>query len=96
MSGEAGAAKVIALNSTVEAPSGMSRSGGSVGVVGMRITSAWLRQTLQPLLGMARISSPILASSLVMREAISKRSLIAGDNASAWASAKGISVDCSS
>src|SRR5512145_1948079 len=74
--------KVIALNSTVEAPSGMSRSGGRVGVVGMRIIVPGLARPCSRSLAAARISSPILASSLVMREAISKRSLIAGDNAS--------------
>src|SRR6516165_6518983 len=54
---------------------------------------AWLRQIKQPRLGLDAISRARFASSGVMRAAISKRSLMAGDSPSAWERANGISVD---
>src|SRR6478736_1765582 len=69
----------MALNSTFEAPSGMSRSGGKVGVVGITIIVPGFARACRRFLASERMSSPLFASFRVTREAISKRSLIAGD-----------------
>src|SRR6478752_2340850 len=67
----------MALNSTVEAPSGMSRSGGRVGVVGITIMVPGVAKPGRRFLTSARISRPVFASSGVMRAASAKGSLIA-------------------